>query len=228
MFTILHRRWGLLAVVALLAGTTESRAEGPHHFDIVNATPYTFRLKDWKARCVQGYGNSVNWPSTIAPGQTYTVNWEDSNNIDDYGGYGCVNKDKFVAISFTLDGIDYQYPQYSGYIGITHRRLSGDTWYNGQFYADWISINNQNGTINGSDGAAPPDWIHAGCSHNDNCFGPWSQMEMDNKNSYNWPRSYQTEDGWVFSVTKPEDTGSSGNNGNNGNNGHRFGGGNGP
>lgn len=216
MYAIPRRCWSLLAAVALLAGTAESRAEQPHHFDIVNGTPYTFRLKDWKARCVQDYGNSVNWPTTIAPGQTYTVNWEDSNNIDDYGGYGCVNKDKFVAISFTLDGIDYQYPQFNGYIGVTHRRLSGTKWYNGQFYADWISININDGVINGADGAAPPDWIDARCSHDNNCFGPWSEMEMDNKDSYNWPRSYQTEDGWVFYIVKPEDTGSSGNNGNKG------------
>jgi len=200
MRTIAYWRCGLLTAAALLGGTTASQAEAPHSFNIINNSQYTFRLKDWKARCVKEWGNSVNWPSTISPGQTYTVNWEDSNNAFDYNGYGCDGKDKFVAVSFTLDGASQQY---DGYIGITHRELSGSSWYNGQFYADWIAVNNDNGGIAGGDGAAPSGWIQALCSHDNNCFGPWSQMEWDNKDSYNWQRSYKTEDGWAFQINNP-------------------------
>lgn len=200
MLSVSHWRCSLLAAVALLAQTTGSQAEGPHHFNITNNSQYTFRLTDWKARCVQQWGNSVNWPWTINPGQTYTVNWEDSNNIGDYNGYGCTNKDKFVAISFQLDGAPQKY---NGYIGITHRNLKGSSWYNGQFYAESVQVNNNNGGIAGSDGATPPAWIQALCTNGNNCFGPWSEMEWDDRDSYNWQRSYQTEDGWAFQINNP-------------------------
>jgi hypothetical protein len=123
-----------------------------------------------------------------------------------------MNKDKFVAFSVSVDGATG--PQYKGYLGITHRRLSGSTWYNGQFYADSIVINSSNGSIGGSDGAAPASYIGAYCSHGNNCFGPWSEMEMDGKDSYNWQRSYQTEDGWAFEIMEPpSDSGDNSGNG---------------
>lgn len=199
MTAISNLRWGLLIATALLAGTTESQAEGLHQFNIINNSEYTLRITNTQIRCIED-GTTVNWPSTIAPGQAYTVQWEDSNSFIAYDGYfGCDKKDKFVAFSFSLDNAQ---SQYDGYLGITHRELSGSSWYNGQFYAASVQVGPY-GNINGSDGAVPPDWVEAICSHGNNCFGPWSEMEMDEKDSYNWQRSYQTEDGWAFQISSP-------------------------
>lgn len=189
-----------IAASVSLVGSTAAYAEGSHQFDIINNTDKTVEITKTISRCIES-GTSVNWPQTIGPRQTYTVKWDDSNSIYDYDGYGCVNKDKFVAFSVYVHGASNQ--QYSGYLGITHRRLSGGDWYNGQFYADSISVNNENGGISGSDGSSPPNYIQALCSHENNCFGPWSEMEWDDKDSYNWQRSYKTEDGWAFQINDP-------------------------
>lgn len=184
------------AAIVLATVTTAVHAEGSHHFDIHNGSSKTITISRTIERCIE-HGKEVNWPQTIASGETYRVYWDDSNSIYDYGGYGCINKDKFVAFSISIDGGDYD-----GYLGITHRRLSGSKWYNGQFYAQDITVYS-NGTINGTDGPSPPGYIFPECTNNNDCFGPWSEMEMDNKNSYNWPRSFQTEDGWAFSIGDP-------------------------
>jgi hypothetical protein len=120
----------------------------------------------------------------------------DSNNING----GCTNRDKLMVFSIQVDG----YPNaWTGYLGITHRKLSGSTWYNGQFYASWINLENET-PITGNDGNPPPGWIQALCSHNNQCFGPFSQMEMDGKNGYNWQRFYVTDDGWAFQISNPQ------------------------
>jgi hypothetical protein len=190
---------GLFVAAFLIPGIQSARAEKDHHFDIINSTKSMLRITDTKGRCIER-GTTVTWPSTIGPGQTYRVYWKDSNYVGDYGGYGCTDRDKLVAFSFSLD--EAKGPQYKGYLGITHRKLSGTNWYNGQFYAESININS-NSSVSGSDGPAPPSYIVALCSHNNYCFGPWSEMEMDKKDSYNWNRSYQTEDGWAFEIKEP-------------------------
>jgi hypothetical protein len=187
----------VFATAFLVTGTAAADAEGPHHFDIINHSSNTITITGTVQRCIED-GTSVNWPLTINPGRTYTVNWDDNNNWFAYDGWlSCTNRDKFVAFSISVG-------RWSGFLGITHRMLSGSNWYNGQFYGQGISVDNTYGTITGgSDGSRPPGNIVAKCLHNNYCFGPWSEMEMNNKDSYNWQRSYQTEDGWAFEIRDP-------------------------
>jgi hypothetical protein len=180
----------------LLSAASAAHAEQWHQFDIKNNTSRTLTIKSTITRCV----TEADWPQTIGPGQTYTVKWHDTNNYLGVGdtGWTCTNRDKFVAFVPYLDGAN---EQYTGYLGITHRELSGSDWYNGQFYAASINVSDTN-QVSGSDGDAPPGNIVALCSHGNNCFGPWSEMEMNNKDSYNWQRSYKTEDGWAFQINE--------------------------
>lgn len=186
---------GMLIAALPFLGASAAQASEWHQFNIINNTSRTVTVTRTISRCV----TETNFPSTIGPRQTATVKWEDTNSLWAYNGYSCINKDKFVAFSVSIDGGGNQY---GGYLGITHRRLSGSSWYNGQFYAQDISVNEQNGGISGSDGSPPPSNLQALCSHDNNCFGPWSEMEMDNKDSYNWQRSYKTEDGWAFQINE--------------------------
>jgi hypothetical protein len=179
-----------LTVAGLMIGATTARASAGHHFDIINKSSHTVTLR-WETKCV----TSANKPSPLAPGQTVTINWEDTNNIS----AGCTNRDKVVAFAIQVDGFPNAW---NGYLGITHRKLSGSSWYNGQFYASTLQLEDL-GPISCNDGNAPPSWVQALCSHDNQCFGPCSQMEMDGKNSYNWQRSYQTEDGWAFQISDP-------------------------
>ncbi len=100
MNAISNLRWGLLIASALFAGITESQAEGPHQFNIINNSEYILRITDTQIRCIED-GTTVDWPTTIASGQTYTVHWDDSNSYIAYDGYfRCDGRDKFVAFSF--------------------------------------------------------------------------------------------------------------------------------
>lgn len=180
-----------LVCSGLMTGATTASASAWHHFDIVNKSSHYIYLVNWSFKCVEAH-DVVN---TVAPGQTVTYNWEDSNDIYQK----CTNRDKLLAFSIQMDG----YPNaWNGILGMTHRKLSGSTWYNGQFYAESATIVDGN-TITGTDGNPPPGWIQALCSHDNQCFGPFSQMEIDGKNGYNWQRFYVTDGGWAFQISDP-------------------------
>lgn len=189
---MMRRNWllpTLLAMVAFVVEPAPARSEQWHQFDIINNTPTGLWITYTLARCV----TEVDYDSTIAAGSRTTFRWNDTDDS------GCGERDKFVGFQFHLINRQCQWPNW---LAITHRRLSGSNWYNGQFYAATLAIGGD-GSITYGDGEPPPGWIQAQCSHNNDCFGPVSEMEIDDKNSYNWQRSYQTEDGWAFQINDP-------------------------
>lgn len=187
----------LIAVMSAMALLTipPARAEQTHSFDIINASSRGMYIDGWMGRCVYTISTGGKYiPLWIAAGNTARISWDDDNNDGD----GCTNKDKWVAFTFTMDSG----AQWGGWLGITHRNLSGSSWYNGQFYAQFLYLVTGN-VMAGGDGNPPPGWIQALCTNGNNCFGPWSEMEMAGKDDYNWPRFYQTEGGWAFRITDP-------------------------
>lgn len=171
----------MIAIVAgLLAGTVSAQASQWHQFDIINNSSRYLTIPSFIGRCV----SKINGVMGVGSGSRVTIKWDDSNNIGD----NCTNKDKFVAFQVSWQG-------WSGWLGITHRKLTSK-WYNGQFYATYLGVNGTGYSF--ADGSSPPASVKALCEYDNNCFGPFSQMEDAGKNDYNWARSYQTESGWAF------------------------------
>lgn len=183
----------LLAAVVLLAGAAPVRASQWHQFDIINNSSHVLKITGALGRCV----SAINTDTVVYPGSRTTVKWNDANDAT----LNCTNRDKFMGFTFSLGGNQ----EWSGWLGMTHRKLSGGNWYNGQFYAGYLALVVGSGEMGYyyEDGPSPPGWIKALCSNNNNCFGPFSLMEQDDKNDYNWAHSYQTESGWAFQFDNP-------------------------
>lgn len=183
----------LLAFGCLLMGVVPVRASEWHQFDIINNSSHTLRITGALGRCV----SAIQSDTFIYPGSRTTFKWNDANDA----GLNCTNKDKFVGFTFSLGSGQ----TWNGWLGMTHRKLSGSTWYNGQFYAGYLALTIGSGemTYYYEDGGQPPGWIQALCSNNNNCFGPFSEMEDKNKDDYNWDHSFQTESGWAFQINNP-------------------------
>jgi hypothetical protein len=170
----------IAAAASLLAGTVPGQASQWHQFDIINNSSQFLTISSFVGRCV----GEIDGITGVNPGSRATIKWNDSN---DYGE-GCTNRDKFVTFQVNWQG-------WSGWLGITHRKLTSD-WYNGQFYASFLSVTGNGYSF--TDGSPPPSSVKALCEHNNDCFGPFSQMEDAGKNGYNWQHSYRTESGWAF------------------------------
>jgi hypothetical protein len=199
MKILLIPRWIPAIAAALLMTTSESQASAWHSFTIRNYTPYQVQITEVITRCVYQY----TFPRTMAPfdpngaDAEITVNWQDDNNPWSVPNF-CNGKDKFIAFSFQMVGAP---EQFNGYLGMTHRNLYSDDWYNGQFYAQTISVDKYQDIQGGSDGPPPPAWIEADCQNGDtDCIGPWSEIEMAGRDGYNWPRVHETDDGWAFDI----------------------------
>ncbi|WP_395676958.1 hypothetical protein [Inquilinus sp.] len=170
----------LAATIPLIVGST-AHAEEKHSFNITNNSSVTMKLNQIQSMCVSGYSGYGDIP----PHTTITINWTDRNSFGD----DCTNREKFIAVWY--DRGDWQ-----GWLGMVHRKISGD-WYNGQFYAYHLHVGSYTDYTFG-DNPPPPGTISALCSHNNDCFGPFSEMVDDNKTNFNWQRVYKTEDGWEF------------------------------
>jgi hypothetical protein len=183
---LLHRFSRLsMGIWFLLCGNEVAFAEAPHSYTIINNSSQAINITDIYEDCV----SQSNYPSYIAPKSQGTITWEDVNS-----GVDCVEQEKFSAFTFKYDGSQ---ELQNGYFGIVHRKFGSD-WYNGQFYANELNSNYY------ADNLPPPSWVQPICSHGD-CFGSYTQMVLDDETSYNWQRSYRTEDGGYFRSTTRRD-----------------------
>lgn len=172
-----------MGICFLLCGNEVAFAEAPHGYTIINNSSQGINITDISETCV----SQTNYPHYIGPKSQGTISWEDVNS-----GLDCVEQEKFSAFKFIYDNNSQLQ---NGYFGIVHRKFGSD-WYNGQFYANDLGSNYY------ADNLPPPSWVQPICSHGD-CFGSYTQMVLDDKTSYNWQRSYRTEDGWVFQINDP-------------------------
>src|SRR5687768_15553666 len=117
----------LLAMAAFLVAPAPARSEQWHQFDIINNSRTGIWITYTLSRCV----TEVDYDSTIAAGSRTTFRWNDTD------GGGCSERDKFAAFQFHLIDRQCQWPNW---LAITHRRLSGSDWYNGQFYAATLAV----------------------------------------------------------------------------------------
>ncbi|MDR6203973.1 hypothetical protein [Paraburkholderia graminis] len=180
-----------IGLCCLLMGVSPAWAEQWHQFDVINNSSRGINIVGTVGRCV----TEIDAPGFIAAGSRGTIKWHDTDN---WFVMNCAGRDKFAGFSFRFDDDPDSWP---GWLGVTHRELSGSDWYNGQFYAYTLSSDGWSFTY--ADGVPAPSWIQPLCSHGNDCSGPFSEMEVDNKNSYNWQRSYRTEDGWAFQINNP-------------------------
>lgn len=194
--------------VALLAGPGVVYAQESHSFTIKNNSGGEIIITSMHGYCVK----SIDWPRSIAAGETATINWVDSNNgieIEWMAAHGAQST-RTRAVrpqSKGMDGVmcansqkwvDFQVDGYQGTYGMVHRKIDGD-WYNGQFWATSIQITSDGLGWNVDETDVVPDNVSASCSHS-GCFGKFSEMAANGKDSYNWPRLYRTEDGYQFQI----------------------------
>lgn len=186
-------RWTLILPVlgCLLAGPVPAHASQWHQFDIINNSSRYMSIVGIQGRCV----TEVNIKDGLNPGERTTVSWNDSNDAD----WDCTNRDKYIAFQFYLDGGQ----SWIGWLGVTHRNLYSNDWYNGQFYTHILGLYTPH-NYHFADGNPPPSWIQALCTYGPNaCFGSFTQMEDNGKDSYNWPRFHENENGWAFQINEP-------------------------
>lgn len=189
-----------------------------HYFSIINNTNYTLDIfTPTMSLSGSSYANYLRGKCTYTgvqqdstTGNKINYSWEDSNNVDGDGGGsgsvggGCTNRDKWVIFGIALTrGNETRFIPVI--LGMTHRKMDGN-WYNGLFYVEWIDPSSSNSVFTDfRDGVFPSsNQIYTTCRGYENdknaCFGPYSQMEVDDKNDYNWPRVYQTENNWQFVI----------------------------
>lgn len=216
----------IISCIAAAAFVNTAFAEQTHNFQVVNDTKYkvilfkpdmpylkgepTSGTKTLVGKCTYR-GSWLNKGNT--QGNTTTYSWNDSNNLGSYGegddlGGTCTNRDKWVVFGIAIKNEQTGDIRFiPSVLGMTHRKFGGSLtgkWYNGFFYAKWINPKNSSTIYNYYDDGAYPDInkIYTTCNNNavNACFGPYSQMEVADKNDYNWARMYRTENNWKVVV----------------------------